>query len=97
MPKQAEAPILVAEKTLAAIGFSGDAAAADHHSTVAAHPRSIVVVASQQQLVFPSSPTLSSSSSSSSSRSIAFVSLSAASLIFFPATIPAMLGPTAIC
>ncbi|CAK9201603.1 unnamed protein product [Sphagnum troendelagicum] len=94
MPKQAEAPILVAEQTLAAIGFSGDAAAADHHSTVAAHSRSIVVVASQQQLVFPSSPTLSSSSSS---RSIAFVSLSAASLIFFPATIPAMLGPTAIC
>ncbi|CAK9201674.1 unnamed protein product [Sphagnum troendelagicum] len=71
-----------------------DAAAADYHSTVAAHSRSIVVVASQQQLVFPSSPTLSSSSSS---RSIAFVSLSAASLIFFPATIPAMLGPTAIC
>ncbi len=71
-----------------------DAAAVDHHSTVAAHSRSIVVVASQQQLVFPSSPTLSSSSSS---RSIAFVSLSAASLIFFPATIPAMLGPTAIC
>lgn len=77
------------------VALADAAAAADHHSTVAAHSRSIVVVASQQQLVFPSSPTLFSSSSSS--RSIAFVSLSASSLIFFPATIPAMLGPTAIC